>query len=617
MTRAHVLLSSAFLILATLPACQDRSSPDERKQHQGIGQGPLPSDPATPPSGDGQPGVDRENGGQPAFDKPGAGRDDWGRSNDGSLYGDTGGGSYGNGVIAGGPAPRPTPMALQPVSRLPQSGVLASTFVPGGGVQARLDDLLDRGVLVDGQEVRIEAFDPRERLPYAVPATDAVALYAEAERSLVHDDGGPLHLQIALLARQGEAPPRPRMDVRLVLDKSGSMMGDKWSEATAAAHALVDRLQPGDTFGLISFSDDASVDFKARKVGDRKAAHAAIDAVIPGGSTNIGAALDLVLKDPPKRAAAGDLLMVMLVSDGQITVGEANPDTVAAKARRMFDESGVLTTAIGLGTDFDENLMLSVAREGSGSYHFVRRPEDIKAILTDELDARAEAVAQALQVKIVPAAGVIATRVYGSRLLSDAEHDAVRATEVATDVRIAKELGIHSNRRAEDTEGLRIHLPTFRRADQHVILMELTVPAGKSTGVATVTLDYKDLVAKKNVTRTIAVTIGRSADREAVADSVRRTVKRTVLAFQAGEALQDAAGALASGDLEGAKRSIDEHRTLLEAAASGWRDASLAKDAQLLARYERVLAASWPGWSDEDRQTMVMAMNQFGDERMR
>jgi len=100
---------------------------------------------------------------------------------------------------------------------LPQSGVLASNFVGGHGVQTRLSDLLDRGVMVDGHNVRLEAFAERGRLPYAVPSREAVAMHADVERTRVDAAGDVVHLQVALLARQGEAPPRPRMDIRLVL----------------------------------------------------------------------------------------------------------------------------------------------------------------------------------------------------------------------------------------------------------------------------------------------------------------------------------------------------------------------------------------------------------------
>jgi len=510
------------------------------------------------------------------------------------------------------------PTAALAVAPLPTSGVIASTFVGGSGTAARLGDLLDRGVVVGGEHIRLTAFDELGRLPYAVPARDAVAVYAELERSRLLEEGERVHLQIALMAREGEAPPRPRMDIRLVLDRSGSMAGAKWDDAIRAAHALVDRLEPGDRFGLVSYADDASLDLPPGRVGDRRAAHEAIARLVPGGATNLEAALRLARDHAPRRERATDVPLVVLVSDGQATVGVTSADALADLARETFERDGALTTAVGLGTDFDEETMLSIAREGSGSYHFVRRPEDIDGILRDELEARALAVAQDLRLRIVVAPGVTVRRIYGSRVLSDAEEAEVRRTEVAVDERLARELGIPRDRRDDVREGLRMHIPTFRRGDQHVVLLELEVPAGTRRGdVARVELDYKDLAGATNEHRAVAVRAERTEDREAASTSVRRPVKRTVLAFQAADALQQAASALEEGDTSAAHAALEERIVLLRTAAALWDDEALRADADILSRYAQVIDGAWGAFPYDEQRTLLLAMNYYGDERMR
>jgi Mg-chelatase subunit ChlD len=505
---------------------------------------------------------------------------------------------------------------------LPTSGVLASNFVGGRGAEARFEDLIERGVMVGGENVRIEAFEDRQRLSYPVPSQEAVALYAELERTRVVAAGDRAHLQITLVARQGETPVQPRMDVRLVLDRSGSMADEnKWENAVAAAVSLVARLDDDDTFGLISYSDEATLDITPRRVGPhRDGVVNAIRSLSPGGNTNIGAALQLAQLNRPRRGEAGGLGLVVLISDGQATTGVMDPTYFGSLARQMFDEDGVLTTAIGLGTEFDEETMLTIAREGSGSYHFVRRAGDIEHILQDELEDRAQAVAQGLRVRVVLAPGVTARHVYGSRLLSEQEHAAVRASEVAVDRRLARELGVARDRQHEEEEGLRIHLGSFRRGDQHVILMELDVPPGAVASrapIAQVFLDYKDLGQRSNEHVVTAVTATRVGGRDEALASVVRPVKRTVLAFQAGEALQAAAGALEVGDAVRARHLLVERRELLEAAAELWRDPALRRDAALIGRYEAVVASAYPSWPEEDQHTLLLAMNHFADRRMR
>jgi Ca-activated chloride channel homolog len=514
--------------------------------------------------------------------------------------------------------PPPPPPRAQAATALPQSGVLASTFVGGHGAAARLEDLLDRGVMVDGERVQLAALGELGTLFYPRSVRDAVGLHAEMERTRVLEGGERVHLQIALMAREGEAPPRPRMDVRLVLDRSGSMSGEKWQRAVQAAHALVDRLRPTDTFGLVSYSDSASVDLAPARVGDRRAAHAAIDALEIGGGTNIESALRAAYADAPRRRAASDVLLVLLLSDGVANVGLTGPDELAELAHAEFDRSGVLTTAVGVGTDFSEETMLGIAREGSGSYHFVRRPADIEEILGDELEQRALSVAQDLRLRIELAEGVVARRVYGSQLLDEAQAARVRQTEVAVDARLARELGIARDRERDVETGLRMHIPTFRRGDQHVVLMELEVPAGHGAlPVARVLLDYKDLARESNEHAVVDVRAERTADAEVATASTVRPVKRTVLAFQAGDALQAAATALGTGDVFAARQALAERIELLRAGATLWRDEALARDADLLGRYDRVLAAAWDGLPTDDRRALAMAMNYYGDRRMR
>ena len=91
---------------------------------------------------------------------------------------------------------------------------------------------------------------------------------------------------------------------------------------------------------------------------------------------------------------------------------------------------------------------------------------------------------------------------------------------------------------------------------------------------------------------------------------------RWVAAARLDDALSAAARALEQGDVQAARQQIAERQRVLVAAADLWNDRALARDAQLLGRYDRVLQSAWPSWDDGSRRTMVMAMNFYGAERM-
>ncbi|HJL36728.1 MAG TPA: hypothetical protein RMG95_13655, partial [Polyangiaceae bacterium LLY-WYZ-15_(1-7)] len=63
--------------------------------------------------------------------------------------------------------------------------------------------------------------------------------------------------------------------------------------------------------------------------------------------------------------------------------------------------------------------------------------------------------------------------------------------------------------------------------------------------------------------------------------------------------------------------TLRERRELLEVAAERWRDPRLARDARLLARYERVVDRAWAGFGPDGQRELLLAMGWFGDRRMR
>jgi Ca-activated chloride channel family protein len=172
-----------------------------------------------------------------------------------------------------------------------------------------------------------------------------------------------------------ELPPRvtPR-DVTFVLDISGSMRGRKMEQARAAGKQLLGTLGPDDRFRIIDFASSVG-EFRASWVPATRehlrAAEAYLDALEPGGSTNISGALDAALRDA--RASAGRLAMVLFVTDGEPTVGVRDPAEIAERAGRLRDRARVFT--FGLGADVNVTLLEQLALGGQGTATFVR-PEE-------------------------------------------------------------------------------------------------------------------------------------------------------------------------------------------------------------------------------------------------
>ncbi|HJN18342.1 MAG TPA: hypothetical protein QGH10_22765, partial [Armatimonadota bacterium] len=283
---------------------------------------------------------------------------------------------------------------------------------------------------------------------------------------------------------------------------------------------------------------------------------------------------------------------VILISDGEVTAGIEDLGSFARLTADAFDD-GVQTTTVGMGLDYDADLMMTVARQGKGNYHFVRDAAAIQEIFKEELEDLTHVVAKALRLRIELADDVELVRVLGSAELTDEEVETVKHTERVQDERIRRELGITADRQdIEDEPGIKIVIPQFYMDDSHVVMLEIEVPKGsKERKIADVHLKYKDLVFAKNQDVTITATVQPAASEDVMLASTSQAVKKNVLGFQTGEALQKAAMFIDVGDYGKAAKVVDEQMVVLGVASEGWKDPDLDKDGALLAKYVSVIGS--------------------------
>jgi len=506
-------------------------------------------------------------------------------------------------------APEPTPEAGPP-----RGGYLSSTYVGGAGSRDRLAALVDGGVLIDGEEIELEALTAQYHQPVAVPAGQALALFAAPEHSRVQTDGGTTHLQIGIPATSRELAARPALQRVLVVDVSSSMKKEeKIMHARRAADALIDRMAPEDQLAIVAYATEARVALPLGPVGAGAAAHAAVRSLHPNGSTNVDAGLQAayeLLGDPSTQDA---VRRVVLVSDGRPTAGITDPATIRRNVWDAF-QRGVQTTTLGVGLDFGADLMMDLARDGEGNYHFLADGGAIADVLDSELEELTHAVAQAVRLTIHLDDGVALEHVLGAEVLDEQASRQVRAEERTLDARMAEELGITSDRQEEKDDGLKLLLPTIHAGRHHVVMLRVRVPAGtRAQALARVELEYKDPAQRTNVSDELTVSVERASTRMEMVESLDPAVKKNLLGFQTGEALLEAARAVDRGrPMQGAER-VDEQMALVALASQRWRDPDLEADAVLLGRYRDLLQATAEGsTSREVRAYLAQSLSYSG-----
>ena len=222
--------------------------------------------------------------------------------------------------------------------------------------------------------VRGDAKDVTLLVPARRPAAAAISALAYAPGN---EDGFALITVTPPPAPREEAIPR---DITLVLDVSGSMSGRKIEQARAAGRQLLATLRPSDRFRLIDFSSDVRTfqnDFVPATDANIRQASRYLDALDASGGTNIEGALREAVRPP---VADGHLPIILFLTDGEPTVGETQPDRLAAIATdansRARETRRIFT--FGLGSDVNVSLLETLALEGRGTSQFVRPDESVE-----------------------------------------------------------------------------------------------------------------------------------------------------------------------------------------------------------------------------------------------
>ena len=190
------------------------------------------------------------------------------------------------------------------------------------------------------------------------------------------EDGYALVLASPEVVRTAGEPPSK--SVIFVLDRSGSMTGNKIEQARKALKFVLENLREGDTFNILTYDDRVEM-FKPelqRYTAETKAnALRYVDNIYPGGSTNIDEALRTSLKQIQDRSRPG---YILFLTDGLPTAGETNEAAISQRTAAA-NESHARLFVFGVGNDVNARLLDRLSSGNGGTSDYVRPEEDIEA----------------------------------------------------------------------------------------------------------------------------------------------------------------------------------------------------------------------------------------------
>lgn len=170
-----------------------------------------------------------------------------------------------------------------------------------------------------------------------------------------------------LLVDSDDAQATTSRTLSLVLDRSGSMVGDKLAQARAAAHLMLDQLTEADHFALHAFDDEVG-SFRAEAVAATPAnlalARTWLDHLEADALTNLDGGLAAGLTSIPEDRRFD---AVLLLSDGVATAGVTDAREIVRRATARAAEVTRIYT-VSIGSDADYPLMEALARHNRGRH---------------------------------------------------------------------------------------------------------------------------------------------------------------------------------------------------------------------------------------------------------
>lgn len=108
-----------------------------------------------------------------------------------------------------------------------------------------------------------------------------------------------------------------------------------------------------------------------------------------------------------RETSRDDVNAILLLTDGHANEGITAPDKLVGMGKDVNEKQSIRTTCMGLGEDFDEDLLSTIATEAGGRFYYIESPEHAPAVFKEELGGLLEVVAQNVEIKLKMADGIV------------------------------------------------------------------------------------------------------------------------------------------------------------------------------------------------------------------
>ena len=359
------------------------------------------------------------------------------------------------------------------------------------------------------------------------------------------------YVKVGLVGSEDTGTARPVLNLSLVLDRSGSMQGEKINQAIDAAVKAVGMMSSRDYLSLVVYDTNVEVLIPAQRVTEPEIFYRALNRLRAGGSTALFAGVSKGAQEVRKHYAANRVNRVILLSDGQANVGPDSPAALGELGSKLGRE-GISVTTIGLGDGYNEDLMARLALKSDGNHAFAENPRDLARIFESEFKDVLSVAALDISITITCGPGVRPIRILNR------EGD-IRGNTVI------------------------INLNQILNMQEKYALIELEVPpgpSGTSRDMVSAVAVYRTLADVRSEIKQPMIRAEYTSDTNALQRSVRNDVKETVVLQLATERNEEALRLRDEGKPAEAQAVLVQNSQMLKEASAAYSSPMLQEYAE-------------------------------------
>lgn len=346
---------------------------------------------------------------------------------------------------------------------------------------------------------------------------------------------------------------RPPVNLCIVLDRSGSMSGDKIERAKEAAITALRRLGRDDVFSLVVYDHEVETLVPAQSAENVEWIEGRIHSIRSRGNTALFAGVSQGAAEIRKNLDDRYVSRIILLSDGLANVGPSSPADLGRLGASLRKER-VSVTTVGVGTDYNEDLMTQLSQQSDGNSYFVENSGDLPRIFAAELGDVLSVVAREVRIIIECAGDVKPVRIIGR------------------DGRI-------SGRKVE------LNLNQLYGGQEKFVLLEVDVPPtaeGKARELAVARCEYENLITRKRASSSGRTSVTFSRTEEDVRASVNVPVQKEITLNIAAEARDEAVREIDLGRTDDAASRLRAQGMKMRQAADMYHAPELREEADKL-----------------------------------